>query len=202
MKRSALKVACTLLFLFLLCGTGNADVYTNTVNFTDDTILVGSPSEGVSGVLLFGYDLFGYDTTYTWQHAVTSDFSVPYDTVNRATLSINGWGIGGENDYVYVESTLQGFLEGDSGAWRRSGWIETTTDFDLGNIFVTWTAGTPLDVSLDYTDLAGGFLLTKSVFSLTYENGEAPTVPIPGTLLMLGTGLIGLLCIRRRITAG
>jgi len=26
-------------------------------------------------------------------------------------------------------------------------------------------------------------------------------VPIPGTLLMLGTGLVGLLCVRRRFAA-
>lgn len=199
MKKSALRVVCSLLFVFLLCGTVHADVYTNTVNFTGSSLWVGLPPELESGVLLNGEN-----KNYSWQHAVTSNFSVPYDTVNSATLTISGWGIGGGNDYVYAESALQGVLTGDSSTTLRWLWTETNSEFDLADVFLTWTAGDPLDVRLNYTDnrfLHGGFLLTQSVFSLNYENGEAPAVPIPGTLLMLGTGLIGLLGIRRRFAA-
>jgi hypothetical protein len=60
---------------------------------------------------------------------------------------------------------------------------------------------------IDWTESPIGFIRLNLLFSgiggFDAASFDAPpTVPIPGTLLMLGTGLIGLLCIRRRITAG
>jgi len=170
-----------MVFLFLLCG----NVLAAPVTFTDTKYLSAY--------------LYGTDNEYTWQHAVTSDFSVPYDTVNSATLTISGRGIGGANDNLYVESTWQGVLNGNSTSHLTWYLDKSTTTLDIADIFVTWTAGDKLDIKLNYNDTTGGFLLTKSVFTLNYNNGQAPTVPIPGTLLMLGTALIGLLGVRRRI---
>jgi len=33
---------------------------------------------------------------------------------------------------------------------------------------------------------------------VTFHNGEISVVPIPGTVLLLGSGLVGLVCLRRR----
>ena len=59
------------------------------------------------------------------------------------------------------------------------------------------------DGTLDVAILAlwGDFYVTKSVLSLTYEDRsqqDSAPVPEPGTLMLLGSGLIGLATMLRK----
>ena len=61
-------------------------------------------------------------------------------------------------------------------------------DIDFGG-FCTGTRG----------GACGTGFLTKLTFDLTWQNGTTPTTPEPGTMLLLGTGLVTLVTSRKRL---
>ena len=138
--------------------------------------------------------------TLSWQHAVTPDFQVPYDNLVSASLVIDAWFVDGNNDKIFVENTYFGKL--DNGAlWT---FCPSSSNFDIGSLFTTWASGTPLDVTLGYKETGwhNYLKLDKSVFTLNYENLEQQNPPItapePGTIMMLGLGLMAIAAIRRK----
>ncbi len=138
--------------------------------------------------------------TLSWQHAVTPDFQVPYDNLISASLVIDAWFVDDNNDKIFVENTYFGELNNRT-IWTL-GW--SSSNFDIGSLFTTWASGTPLDVTLGYKE-KGCFnylKLDKSVFILNYENFEQQNPPItapePGTIVMLGLGLMAIAAIRRK----
>lgn len=130
-----------------------------------------------------------------WSHVVDPDFTVPYDTVNSASLTISGWFVSGNNDQVLIE---QDILLGS-----LSTGIHSFSVFGLTQYFQAgWgpTDGT-FDVTLLYNQ-RGGMILNSSRLNIDYTNVDPPggtgdtsgasPVPEPGTMLLLGSGLVGL----------
>jgi len=139
--------------------------------------------------------LFGTGT-YEWAHPITSDFSIPPDTLESATLTITAWYVDGNNDKITVQGTYEAKLE--DAIWYYGGW--SSSSFDIGSVFTTWGSGDSLNVSLNYDQTSWPYklYLDESVLCLNYKDGTPTPTPEPGTLLLLGLTLAGLAAVRRR----
>ncbi|QXE92628.1 PEP-CTERM sorting domain-containing protein [Geomonas subterranea] len=140
--------------------------------------------------------------TLTWAQAMPSDFEMPYDTINSATLKIYSNFVDGNNDMVSVENTFVGNLKNDTGWFLIWNPLESRS-FDIASaITAPWSTGQSLDISLAY-DERGLFncllYVDESILCLDYNNGASP-VPEPGTVLLLGIGMAGIaICGKRRL---
>ncbi len=165
MKRVLLITTCLLLITFGASTISFADIWTNTVDL--DRLLIGSG-------------------TFSWQHDVTTDFSIPYDTLNSATLTISAWGVDNNNDHIFVQGVSQGALNSDGMMFFE--WV-TWTNYNIGAAFTSgWASGAPLDVTLVYNETQLGSLrslfLDTSTLTIDYAN-RVSAVPEPGTLMLI-----------------
>jgi len=119
-----------------------------------------------------GKTYVGYANNFAWD---------TLDITGQTITLFDGNAANGSGGALYVRSLL--------------GAVVNTVNCTVSNI--NGAAG--LFIYYDPQDLANSYLEGKTFLS---ANGAVTApVPIPGTLLMLGTGLIGLLGIRRRLAA-
>lgn len=155
--------------------------YSDPVTFSSNNVLSGSG-------------------TFNWSHALPSDFEVPFDTVESATLEIRARRASGENDIVSIINFGQlGALASGTG----NSIALTSFDVPFGVFTAGWTAGQLLNLSLNYSQPTGNnntLTMVSSTFNLGYNNLSAPSaaVPEPGSMALLGLGLLSFAASRRR----
>ena len=193
MKKLKLALCATLL-TFFLSNNAFADLYTETVDV------------GAIAAATYPYYNGGFHVGDTagvlidWTFSTPSDFSVPYDKVNSATVDVwVGWvDTFGDDSFQVYDFDFSPFIQTPLTS------NTATYNLDVGSLFVNWSPGGTVFASLSLQELLvdgdiweGDIRLGNSTFRLDYEQGSAP-VPEPSTLLLMGAGILGLIGYNRK----
>ena len=154
---------------------------------------------GVSPAAIYDYqDVVGLNATLlapgqvvAYQHTMPANFDVPPDILISANLDIYY-----QDSSGFAMVSVEGNLVGGVLVFAGDGFF----DFDISSSLDPWTAGDPLDVSIASLT-QNSIYLDQSVLTLKYDNpgtNDGTPVPEPSTLLLLGSGLLGIVVIGRK----
>jgi hypothetical protein len=173
-------IACWVAFLILFGMAGGAGAAMVDAQWTD----VWSPD---GGPVYFGNN--GGYSTYSYQHNIIDDegFIPGQDIINDYALTI-GLSDDGDRRSEWAFINLPGLA---SDRIVEVDFNDITMGSSFAGLF-SLNANGILNVTIQR--LWGDFYLTDSTLA---ADGQTPSVPIPAAVLLLGSGLIGLLGYRR-----
>ena len=161
-----------------------------SVDLTDSNFVNNPRDEGKTDIPTGRSDL-----PLSWMH--TYDCS-GIETMTSASLEIFAAGLG-ENRKVYIDDQYAGTLT------RGETWVKDKTvnyaklDIIDLNPFLSFLQDGTLQIRigdpLGENDVADNFALDYSFLTITYE---AIYIPVPPSIFLLGSGLIGLVALSRR----
>ena len=223
------NLICLVAFFYLLLSGASNHVSAYTINQYGPSVYIGGSSSelaimeqnlGIAGATIEDFDdlnlipgltvngplYMGSNTLYnTWGDPSTNTFVVWPTTSDFATINISqgvkllGIGfawlyysggcinemiINGDTSILLSPTNFSDFIFGDN---LRNGYITIESDID-----------DPLIQTVEFKALTGWY----DAYGFDYIALKQPSVPIPGAVWLLSSGLIGLLAFRRKFRKG
>jgi hypothetical protein len=194
MKKFSIS-ACVLVLLFGITGMAHALTLTQTLNHDNygDFFLPDDGRHETSS------PYYRYrDQDWGWTHAFS--FDAPPVSITSASLEIEAWDVDPEEvDIVTGDGVKLGQLTG-----INYDWATTVFDFNPDQLYVLNDEELYVFLDIDTTPSTDWWAVTigSSTLTIEYEldegsGGPAPT-PEPTTMLLVGSGLVGLTAFRKR----
>ncbi len=191
MRKKIVTVSLIALFVSFSSGTVNATPYTGA-----DIELFGDQYSDISGTVnnprWFNVTDGGIRTNWTgWV-----EYSVTLDSGNwNVGLNVSNYGNLGNNNW-YSHFKVQNSFSSDTMEIAAS-----ADEIHFGHVNLDLTAG---DYTVRYSwmndkwDPANGLDANIQIENVFFDNTSTAPVPEPATMLLFGTGLVGLACMRLR----